>query len=151
VDSIVSKIHETGNHVVKKSDLVLSRTREAGLAFFGEVRDAGRELAMLVRVEAKGWRRFLTQRSVRLKVEAKSVLTPKTFERELLTRVDGTLRSLDAKVRERIAVLEKRGPRSAGRKLNGKARARRASTSSTKSPTTKSATSATTTPVSVRH
>jgi hypothetical protein len=149
VDSIVSKIQETGHHVVKKSDLVLSRTREAGMAFFGEVRDAGRELATLVRVEAKGWRRFLTQRSVRLKVEAKSVLTPKTFERQLLTRVDGTLRSLDAKVRERIAVLEKRGPRSAGRKLNGKARARR--TVATKSAATKSATSAPSVPASARH
>ena len=130
---------------------MLSRTREAGMAFFGEVRDAGRELATLVRVEAKGWRRFLTQRSVRLKVEAKSVLTPKTFERQLLTRVDGTLRSLDAKVRERIAVLEKRGPRSGARKLNGKARARRASTATTKSTATKSATSTTTVPASVRH
>jgi hypothetical protein len=151
VDSIVSKIQETGQHVVKKSDLVLSRTRNAGLAFFGEVRDAGRELATLVRVEAKGWRRFLTQRSVRLKVEAKAVLTPKTFERELLTRVDGTLRSLDARVRERISALEKRGPRSSARKLNGKARPRRTGTAATKSTATKAATTAPSVPASVRH
>jgi hypothetical protein len=150
VDSVVSKIQETGHHVVKKSDLVLTRTRDAGVAFFGEVRNAGRELAVLVRVEAKGWRRFLTQRSGKLKVEAKSVFTPKTFERELLTRVDGTLRSLDAKVRERLAALEKRGARPGARKANGKARPRRAA--ATKSTTAaKSATTPATLAATARH
>jgi hypothetical protein len=150
VESVVSKIQETGHHVVKKSDLVLTRTRDAGFAFFGEVRNAGRELAVLVRVEAKGWKRFLTQRSGKLKVEAKSVFTPKTFERELLTRVDGTLRSLDAKVRERLAALEKRGARSGARKANGKARPRRAA--ATKSTTaTKSATTPATLAATARH
>ena len=151
MDSVVSKIQETGHHVVKKSDLVLTRTRDAGVAFFGEVRNAGRELAVLVRVEAKGWRRFLTQRSGKLKVEAKSVFTPKTFERELLTRVDGTLRSLDAKVRERLAALEKRGARSGARKANGKARPRRAVATKSTTTAAKSATTPSTLAATARH
>jgi hypothetical protein len=125
VESVVSKLQETGQHVAKKSDLLFSRTRQAGETFLAEVRDAGQELVGFVRIEAKGWKRFLTQRTSRLQGEAKSIFAPKTFERELLSRVDGTLRSLDAKVRERLLALEKRPSRSPRRKTNGKQRARR--------------------------
>jgi hypothetical protein len=128
VDSVVSKLQETGQHVAKKSDLLFARTRGAGEAFFGEVRNAGREIVVLVRNEAKGWRRFLTQSRSRLRIEAKAVFTPKTLERELLSRVDGTLRSLDAKVRQRLGALEKRPARSARKpavKANGKANGKR--------------------------
>jgi hypothetical protein len=139
VESVVSKLQETGQHVAKKSDLLFTRTRDAGEAFIGEVRNAGREIVGLVRTEAKGWRRFLTQRTSRLQVEAKAVFTPVTLERELLSRVDGTLRSLDAKVRERLGALEKRPTTKPARrkritKANGKARAT--------IPATKSATKA---------
>jgi len=120
VESVVSKLQETGQHVAKKSDLLFSRTLDAGEAFFGEVRNAGREIVVLVRTEAKGWRRFLTQSRTRLRIEAKAVFTPKTLERELLSRVDGTLRSLDAKVRQRLGTLEKR-PAKPARRLAGKA------------------------------
>src|ERR1700722_11835594 len=114
VDSVVSKLQETGEHVAK-----------AGKTFLDEVRDAGRGLAVLVRSEAKGWRRFLTQRSSRLKGDAGALFTTSAIERELLSRVDGTLRSLDTRVRERLASLEKRTTRPAARKANGKRRARR--------------------------
>jgi hypothetical protein len=135
VDSVVSKLQETGQHVAKKSDLLFSRTRQAGETFLGEVRGAGRDLVGFVRVEAKGWRRFFTQRTSRLQSEAKSIFTPKTFEREVLVRVDGTLRSLDAKVRERLVALEKGTRKPARRKANGKAkpRARRTSAASARS------------------
>ncbi|MGO9711377.1 MAG: hypothetical protein ACLQBL_21115 [Polyangiaceae bacterium] len=146
MDSVVSKLQETGHHVVKKSDLVFARTREAGKTFISEVRDAGREIAVLVKSEAKGWRRFLTQRTTRLRVDASAVFTPKTFERELLSRVDGTLRTLDAKVRERIAALEKGKTKRAVRKTNGKGRARRVGGVSTRSPSTSASA-----PASVRH
>lgn len=146
MDSVVSKLQETGHHVVKKSDSVFARTREAGKTFISEVRDAGREIAVLVKSEAKGWRRFLTQRTTRLRVNASAVFTPKTFERELLSRVDGTLRTLDAKVRERIAALEKGKTKRAVRKTNGKGRARRVGGVSTRSPSTSASA-----PASVRH
>ena len=132
VESVVSKLQETGQHVAKKSDLLLSRTRDAGGAFLGEVRNAGREIVVLVKTEAKGWRRFLTQRRSRLRIDAKAAFTPKTLERELLTRVDGTLRSIDARVRARLGALEKRPTKVkakvkvvARRKLNGKGNGKR--------------------------
>jgi hypothetical protein len=155
VESVVSKLQETGQHVAKKSDLLFTRTRDAGEAFLGEVRNAGREIVGLVRTEAKGWKRFFTQQTSRLQVEAKATFTPKTLERELLARVDGTLRSLDEKVRERLGALEKRRPtkatkatkatkttrRKAHTRLNGKARpaipaTKAATKSATKSPAT---------------
>jgi hypothetical protein len=157
VESVVSKLQETGQHVAKKRDLLLSRTREAGEAFIGEVRNAGREIVVLVRTEAKGWRRFLTQRTSQFQVEAKAVFTPVTLERELLSRVDGTLRSLDAKVRERLGALEKRPPTKPARRkrtanANGKARgAIRATKVATKSSATKSPAAAATIVAGARH
>jgi hypothetical protein len=120
VESVVSKLQETGQHVAKKSDLLFTRARDAGEAFIGEVRTAGREMVVLVRTEAKGWKRFFSQQTSRLQTEAKAALTPKSFERELLSRVDGTLRSLDAKVRARLGTLEKRPGKSVRRKATGK-------------------------------
>jgi hypothetical protein len=143
VDSVVSKLQETGQHVAKKSDLLFARTREAGKTFIGEVRDAGRELAVLVRTEARGWKRFLGNRSTRLRGDASAIFATRTLERELLSRVDGTLRSLDARVRERILLLERRAIKPASRKANGKRRRPRAVTA-------KSATSASV-PASARH
>jgi hypothetical protein len=122
VESVASKIQETGQHVAKKSDALITRTREAGETFFGEVRDAGRELVVFVRGEAKGWRRFLTQRSSLIESEARELFAPKALERQVLTQVDSALRSIDAKVRERLLALEKRGTRTARRGTNGTGR-----------------------------
>ncbi len=129
MESVASKIQETGQHVAKKSDALITRTREAGESFFSEVRDAGRELVVFVRGEAKGWRRFLTQRSSLLESEAREIFAPKALERQILTQVDGALRSIDAKVRQRLLALEKRSTRTrrgsngAGRRNARKARA----------------------------
>jgi hypothetical protein len=119
VESVASKIQETGHHVAKKGDALISRTREAGEAFFGEVRDAGRELVVFVKGEAKGWRRFLTQRTSLFEHDARDLFAPKALERQILTQVDGALRTIDAKVRERLVALEKRPTR---RGANGAAK-----------------------------
>lgn len=127
MDSVVSKLQETGQHVVKKGDALLARTKGAGEAFLGEVKDAGLELVGFVRSEAKGWKRYLTQRTSRVQTEARALFAPRTFERGILTRVDGTLRTLDAKVRARLVALDKPTSKASRRKANGKAPARAAS------------------------
>ncbi len=123
MESVVSKIQETGQHAAKKTDVLFARTRDAGEAFFDEVIGAGRDLVVFVRSEAKGWRRFLTQRTSLLQSEARVVLTVPSIEREILTRVDGTLRTIDAKVRARLQELDKVSAKKAARRktANGKA------------------------------
>ncbi len=147
MESVASKIQETGQHVAKKSDALLARTREAGEAFFGEVRDAGRELVLFVRGEAKGWRRFLTQRSSLLESEVRQHFAPKALERQVLAQVDSALRSIDAKVRERLLALEKRSARTARRATNGTRRVTRKTRA--QAPSAKSSTNSTS--PSIRH
>jgi hypothetical protein len=139
VESVAAKIQETGHHVAKKSDALLARTREAGETFFGEVRDAGRELVVFVRGEAKGWRRFLTQRTSLFEHEARDLFAPKALERQILTQVDGALRSIDAKVRERLTALEKRGTRSSSRRASNGAAKRGARKGRAGAPASKAA------------
>jgi hypothetical protein len=116
VESVVSKIQETGQHAAKKTDVLFGRTRNAGAAFVEEVIGAGRDLAAFVRVEGKGWKRFLTARAASIQSEARGLLTVPAIERELLTRVNGTLRVIDAKVRSRLIELEKREEKPAPRR-----------------------------------
>ncbi len=96
MDSVVSKIQETGQHTAKKTDALFARTRDAGEAFLDEVRGAGKDLVVFVRTEAKGWRRFLTQRTSQLKVEARGLFAVPAVERRLLAQVDGALRAIDS-------------------------------------------------------
>jgi hypothetical protein len=149
VESVVSKIQETGQHAAKKTDLLFARTRDAGEAFVDEVLGAGRDLLVFVRTEAKGWKRFLTQRSSLLQSEARVVLTVPALERELLTRVDGTLRTIDAKVRARLQELEKHSAKSVRRRgaSNGKGTAAAAR----KSKSSGASKSASGTSASLRH
>lgn len=149
MESVVSKIQETGQHAAKKTDVLIARTRDAGEAFFDEVFGAGRDLLVFVRTEAKGWRRFLTQRTSLLQSEARIVLTVPALERELLTRVDGTLRTIDAKVRARLLELEKHGAKSARRRASANGNATAGARKKSTSGATKSAASGTS--ASLRH
>ena len=101
----------------------LASNEDAGEAFFGEVFGAGRDLVVFVRAEAKGWKRFITLRTSSLQSGARELLTVPAIERELLTRVDGTLRTIDAKVRARLVELDARKEAKAARRktANGKA------------------------------
>ena len=116
MESLVSKLQETGQHAAKKTDVLFGRTRNAGAAFVDEVIGAGRDLATFVRVEGKGWKRFLTARAASIQSEARGLFTVPAIEREVLTRVDGTLRAIDAKVRSRLLELQKRDEKPAPRR-----------------------------------
>jgi hypothetical protein len=126
VDTVASRLQETGQHIAKQHQAFLARTREAGAAFFGETRQASVQLIGAVRTEARRWRRFATQRAAKVQTDVRSALSVPSMERALLTQVDGTLRALDERVRARLARLErtpapKPARRNAG-KTNGRAR-----------------------------
>lgn len=107
VEPIVSMIQETGQHVVKQQTALVARTRDAGAAFVEEAREAGRELARFVGVEAKRWKRYVRLRAASLESDVRIVFAPSGIERKVLVGIDDTLRALDARVRSRIAALDK--------------------------------------------
>jgi hypothetical protein len=125
MDTVATRIHESGLQLARQRDAFLTRTREAGEAFVGETRDAGRQLVGAVQSEAKRWRRFATQRTAQLRGEAQAALSLPAFERTLLSQVDGSLRALDARVRARLAQLEEK-PRKSQRKADSRKSATRA-------------------------
>jgi hypothetical protein len=108
VDTVTTRLQETGQHFAKQGDAFVSRTRDAGVAFFGEARDAGRHLIGAVEAEAKRWRRYATMRGTQLRTEAKTALSIASAEKALLTQVDRTLRAIDARVRARLAQLDRK-------------------------------------------
>jgi uncharacterized membrane protein len=125
MDTVATRIHESGLQLARQRDAFLTRTRSAGEAFLGETRDAGRQLVGAVQSEAKRWRRFTTQRTAQLRLEAQAALSLPAFERTLLSQVDGTLRAIDARVRARLAQLEEK-PRKSQRKTESRKPAARA-------------------------
>lgn len=129
METVATRIQETGSQLARQQMAFVSRTREAGETFFGETRDAGRQLVVAFQAEAKRWRRFATQRTALLKAEARTSLSVPAFERALLTQVDTALRGLDARVRARLAALEGK-PRKGARKTNQRATRSRKSTRS---------------------
>jgi hypothetical protein len=72
------------------------------------IQETGHHVANLVQVEAKRWKRYVLARVDVLEKEARDVLTPTGLERRVLVGVDGTLRAIDARVRVRLAALEKK-------------------------------------------
>jgi hypothetical protein len=106
METVVSKLQETGQQFAKQRDVFVTRTRAASIAFFGETRDAGLQLVGAVQVEAKRWRRFATQRAAKAQSDVRSALSVPALERIVLTRVDDVLRAIDGRVRARIAELE---------------------------------------------
>ncbi len=122
METVASKLQETGQQLVKQGDTFISRTRDAGEAFLTETRDAGRDFVGFLQLEAKRWRRFVTLRATKIQAEARETLSIPGAERQLLSRVDGTLKTIDSKVRTRLTALEKGKGRTAPRRLaNGKA------------------------------
>lgn len=122
MDTVTTRLQETGQHFAKQGDAFVTRTRDAGVAFFGETRDAGRHLLGAVETEAKRWRRYATLRGSQLRTEAKTALSIASAEKALLTQVDRTLRAIDARVRARLAQLERKpaGGKSRKAAANGK-------------------------------
>ena len=122
MDTVSTRLQETGQHFAKQGDAFVTRTRDAGVAFFGEARDAGRHLIGAVEAEAKRWRRYASMRGTQLRTEAKSVLSIASAEKAVLTQVDRTLRAIDARIRARLAQLERKPAAGKARKAtsNGK-------------------------------
>lgn len=118
METVASRLQDTGHQIVKQGDAFVARTRHAGVAFLGETREASLQLFGAVRTEAKRWRRFATQRATHLQSGLRSTLTLPAVERVVLTQVDGTLKALDALVRARLAELERK-PAKASKKANG--------------------------------
>jgi hypothetical protein len=108
MESVATRLQETGHQIIKQGDAFVVRTRDAGIAFFGETREAGTQLFGAVQLEAKRWRKFATQRTVSFK-DLRIGFSVPAVERALLTQVDGTLRALDSRVRSRLAQLDRKG------------------------------------------
>jgi hypothetical protein len=118
VDTVTTRLQETGQHFAKQGDAFVARTRDAGVAFVGEARDAGRHLIGAVETEAKRWRRYASMRGTQLRTDAKTILSIASAEKALLTTVDRTLRAIDARVRSRLAQLERK-PAGGGKSRKG--------------------------------
>ena len=116
MDTVTTRLQETGQHFAKQGDAFVSRTRDAGAAFFGEARDAGRHLIGAVEAEAKRWKRYASLRGAQLRTEAKTALSVASAEKALLTQVDRTLRAIDARVRARLAQLDRKPAAAKSRK-----------------------------------
>jgi hypothetical protein len=121
VDTVATRLQETGQHFAKTGDAFVARTRDAGVAFVGETRDAGRHVLGAIEAEAKRWRRYATLRGAQLRTNARTVISIASAEKALLTQIDRTLRAMDARVRARLAQLERK-PAGKSRKAtsNGK-------------------------------
>lgn len=110
MEPIVSMLQETGQHVAKQQTAFVVRTRDAGAAFVDETRDAGRDFVHFVQTEAKRWKRYVRARVTSIESEARKAreaLTPTHLEKRVLSSVDDTLKALDARVRLRLAALER--------------------------------------------
>ena len=131
MDTVATRLQETGQHFAKQGDAFVTRTRDAGVAFFGEARDAGRHLIGAVEAEAKRWRRYVAMRGAQLRTEAKTALSVASAEKAVLSQVDRTLRTIDARVRARLAQLERKP--AAGKARKGASHGKSASKNGRKS------------------
>jgi hypothetical protein len=126
VETVTTRLQETGHQIVKQGDAFVARTRDAGVTFLGETREAGTQLIGAVKTEAKRWRRFATQRATALQSGLRNGMSLPAVERAVLSQVDGTLQALEARVRARLAELERKPNGKSVKKAvtNGKATAR---------------------------
>jgi hypothetical protein len=124
VESVTARLQETGHQIVKQGGAFVARTQGAGVTFFDETRQASSQLIGAVRTEGKRWRRFATQRATALQSGLRTGLSLPAVERAVLAQVDGTLQAIDARVRARLAHLERKTNGKSAKKANGKATAR---------------------------
>jgi hypothetical protein len=125
VETVTTRLQETGHQFVKQGDAFVGRTRDAGVVFLDETREAGSQLLGAVRTEAKRWRRFATLRAAALQSGLRKGMSLPAVERAVLSQVDGTLQALDARIRARLAELERKpNGKSAKKTANGKSSTR---------------------------
>jgi hypothetical protein len=107
VETVATRLQETGHQIVKQGDAFVVRTRNAGVTFLDETREAGSQL-VAVKAEAKRWRRFATQRATAVQSGLRNGVSLPAVERAVLAQVDGTLQAIDARIRARLAQLERK-------------------------------------------
>jgi hypothetical protein len=117
MDTVATKLKETGHLVGVQSKALVTRTTGAGKDLLNETREAGEDFVAFVMHEAEQWRRYVGRE-----------LTLIAFERRLLEVVDVSLCALDEQVKSRLAKLnKKRAPkRSRTRQSTPRTRAPRA-------------------------
>ncbi len=125
MDTVATRLQETGTLLARHHHTFVARTREAGLAFLGETRDASRQLVAAFQSEGRRWRRYATLRTTQLRADASGVLTLPAVERSVLATLDSTLRGLDTRVRARLAALEPAAKPARAKRRKATARSRR--------------------------
>jgi hypothetical protein len=99
---IESMFRRTSHRVTRQRDLFALRAKKAGTTFTSETREASRELASAVRTEAGAWGTYVREGTQ--KVFGAS--SPTAIERTLLVRASVVLRTLEQRVKQRIAKLD---------------------------------------------
>ena len=96
---IESMLRRTTHRVTRQRELFALRAKKAGTTFTTETKHASRELASAVRAEAGAWSDYVRQSTQKVT----SAIAPTAIERTLLARVDVVLRTLEQRVKQRLA------------------------------------------------
>ena len=99
---IESMFRRTSHRVTRQRDLFALRAKKAGSTFSNETRQASRELANAVRAEAGAWGSYVRESTEKVT----SAIAPSAIERTLLVRASTVLRTLEQRVKQRIAKLD---------------------------------------------
>ncbi len=123
MEPIANMLQQTGQHAARQRNVLVGRTRNATRTFAAETRGASKDFFSFIRSEAKRWQKWAQKRVDHTADAVFGSLAPKAIERQLLTRVDHTLRAIDARVRNRLSSLDKsRAPKARRAKAPRKAR-----------------------------
>ena len=104
---IESMFRRTSHRVTRQRDLFALRAKKAGSTFSNETRQASRELANAVRAEAGAWGSYVRESTEKVT----SAIAPAAIERTLLVRASVVLRTLEQRLKQRLAKLESRRTR----------------------------------------
>jgi hypothetical protein len=99
---IESMFRRTSHRVTRQRDLFALRAKKAGSTFSSETRQASRELANAVRAEAGAWSTYVRESTQKVT----HAVAPSVLERTLLVRASVVLRTLEQRVKQRIARLD---------------------------------------------
>ena len=99
---IESMFRRTSHRVTRQRDLFALRAKKAGSTFSNETRQASRELANAVRTEAGAWGTYVRESTHKVT----SAIAPSALERTLLVRASDVLRTLEQRLKQRLAKLD---------------------------------------------
>jgi hypothetical protein len=99
---IESMFRRTSHRVTRQRDLFALRAKKASNTFSSETRQASRELANAVRAEAGAWGTYMRESTQKVT----GAIAPSAIERTLLVRASVVLRTLEQRVKHRIAKLD---------------------------------------------